>query len=100
MLNALFLSIAMMGTPPAERAYFQFDVEANTPYSLFIDGDPIEANTRYKTEPLTEVVCIEVEIRFVSGYEVVSHKFFVDLIPGKLAYKKIAISARPAYAWC
>lgn len=103
MLNALLLSIAMMGSPiepPGERAYFQFDVEASTPYSLFINGDKIEANTRYKTEPLTELVCIEVEIRYVSGCEVVSRKFFVDLKPGRCAHMKLTISARPCYVWC
>jgi hypothetical protein len=102
MLNFLLLAVAFGSPidPPAKPAYFRFDVEARTPYSLFINGDPIEANTNYKTEPLDEPVCVEVEIRYVSGCELVKRKFFVDLKPGQTCYMKITLSATPLYAWC
>lgn len=89
-----------MPTPVAAPAYFEITVEARTPYSLFINGKPIEANTCYKTEPLTELCCVEIEIRFVCGEEVVSKKSFMDLEPGYKKYLKILLSARPSCVCC
>jgi hypothetical protein len=89
-----------MPTPVAAPAYFEITVEARTPYSLFIDGKPIEANACYKTEPITEVHCVEIEIRYVCGEEVIKKKFFVDLEPGYKHRFLISLSARPSYVWC
>lgn len=89
-----------MPTPVAAPAFFEITVEARTHYSLYINGKPIDANTCYKTEPLTEVHCVEIEIRFVCGEEVVSKKTFMDLEPGYKRYIKISLSARPSYVWC
>jgi hypothetical protein len=102
MFSSLFLVCFAFGSPnpPAEPAYFQINVDAHTPYSLFLNGEPLEANTRYKTEPLTELACVEVEIRYVSGYEVVKRMFFIDLKPGRFCSYTITLSARPSYVWC
>ena len=100
MVNCIALALALVCYTPEQPAYFQFDVETRTPYSLFIDGDPIQANTKYKTEPLAEVIRVEVEVRYVDGGDVVSRKFFVDIKPGKTCRLKIIISAIPQYARC
>lgn len=92
--------ILPMPQPVPYRAYFEISVESRTHYSLFINGKPIEANTCYKTEPLTELVCVEIEIRFVAGHEVVSKKVFMDLEPGYKRHLTITILAKPSYVWC
>lgn len=95
MFNLVFLA-ALVASP----AYFEITVEARTHYSLYVNGKQIETDTCYKTEPLTETVCIEVEIRYVCGEEVISKKMFMDLEPGYKYHLKISISAKPAYVWC
>ncbi len=96
----LFASLILMCSEP-EPAYFEITVEGSTAYSLFINGTPIEANTKYKTEPLTEPICAEVEIRFVAGEELVKKTFFIDLKPGYKRHLTISISAKkPSYVWC
>jgi hypothetical protein len=101
MFNALFLAASFLGSPieDAKPAFFEINVDARTPYSLFLNGDPIEANTRYKTK-LTKLVCVEIEIRYVCGEEVVTRKFFMDLKPGCLKSITITISSRPSCVWC
>jgi hypothetical protein len=103
MFNLIVLAASLMGGPiePLEKpAYFEITVESRTPYTLYINGEQIEANTCYKTEPLSEAMCVEVEIRYVSGGEVVKKKMFMDLDPGYKRCLTLTISARPALAWC
>ena len=89
-----------MPQPVAMPAYFEITVESRTPYSLFLNGKRIEANTCYKTEPLTEPVCVEIEIRFVAGDGIVKKTFYMDLEPGYKRQLTISVSAKPSYAWC
>ena len=94
-----FITLCLIGIEPCS-AYFEITVESDTPYSLFINGKPIEANTCYKTEPLAELLCAEIEIRFVDGYEVVKKIIFIDLEPGHKRCLTIKLFAKPYYVWC
>lgn len=86
--------------PEPKAAQFEITVEAHTHYSLFLNGKPIEANTVYKTEPISSLVCVEVEIRFICGEEVVKKTFYMNLEPGYRRNITIKLSAKPTYAMC
>jgi len=97
MFNLILLAASLI---PAEPAQFEIAVESRTPYSLFINGEQIEANTCYKTQPLTEPVRLEIEIRYVCGEEVVKKTIFMDIKPGYKKSIKIVISSKASYAMC
>ena len=86
--------------PEPKAAQFEITVEANTHYSLFLNGKPIEANTIYKTEPISELVSVEVEIRYVCGEEVVKKTFPMTLEPGYRRYITIKLTSKPTYVMC
>lgn len=86
--------------PEPKSAQFEITVEANTPYSLFLNGKPIDANTLYKTEPISKLVCVEIEIRYVCGEEVAKKTFYMNIEPGYRRCITIKLSAKPTYAMC
>lgn len=97
MFNLVFLAASML---PAEPARFEIIVESQTPYSVFVNDKLIEANTCYKTQPLTDPICVEIEIRYVCGEEIVKKTIFMDLNPGHKRCITIVIYSKPTYAMC
>ncbi len=89
-----------MPTPVEEPAYFKIDVEARTNYVVYVADHKITAGQRYKTEPLTELICVEIKVRYVDEGEVVSKSFYMDLEPGASRHVVIKITATPLSVWC
>lgn len=100
---SLLLFASLLGSPvepEPKAAQFEITVEAHTHYTLLLNGEPIKANTLYKTEPLSKSVCVEIEIRYVCGEEVLKKTFSMTLEPGYRGGVTIKLSAKPIYAMC
>jgi hypothetical protein len=80
-MYALFLALAF-STPQAEPAYFSIEVETNTEVIVSLKGQRLETGTTYRTESLTEKVCVELTVRYTDGGEVKTKTFWMDLEPG------------------
>ncbi|MFY4731240.1 hypothetical protein [Nitrospira sp. BLG_2] len=103
MLNSLLFALSLLvGSPEVEAkpAYFEISVEAKTPYTVYLNGDQIDANRCYKTQFITENIKVEIEIRYVCGGEVIKSKATLELEPGYKKTMTIKLSARPLLAWC
>jgi hypothetical protein len=85
----------------SQPAYFKIEVETNTIVSMSINGQNIEHGKWHKTEPLMEPVCVEVEISYIRGGEVLKHTFYLDLNPGDECIFKIELyTIRPLVLVC
>lgn len=80
-MYAMLLALAFC-TPQAEPAYFSIEVETNTEVIVFLKGQRLESGTVYRTEPLTENICVEVTVRYIDSGEVKTKTFWMDLEPG------------------
>lgn len=80
-MYASFLALAFC-SPIAEPAYFSIEVETNTELTVSLNGQRLESGKVYRTEPLTESICVEVTVRYVCGGEVKTKTFWMDLEPG------------------
>lgn len=80
-MYAMFLALAL-SSPQAESAYFSIEVETNTDVVVSIKGQRLEPGKTYRTESLTEKVCVEVTVRYIDGGEVKTKTFWMDLEPG------------------
>ena len=96
----MFILLAVLLAPVEKPAQFEIRIESRTPYSLVLNGQQIKANHVYKTEPLSEPCCIEVELKYVSGDRLVTETIFIDLHPGYKVITTIELKCRPTLAWC
>lgn len=93
-MYALILTLAFC-SPPVERAYFLVQLETNTDVTFFLNGQRLEHGKTYCTEPLTEVVCVELEVRFVDGGQVKTKMFWLELDPGYKTVFTVQLYANP-----
>lgn len=106
MFNCLLFALSLLvGSPDEievkpEPAYFEISVEAKTPYTVYLNGDQIDANKVYKTQAINENIDVEIEIRYVCGGEVIKKAVTLTLEPGVKKTLTIKLSARPYIAMC
>ena len=94
-MNSLVLALAMLNQPTPEPAYFQIEVETNTEVVCSIKGQRIESGKVYRTEPLTEPLCVELTVRYLDGGQVKVKTFWLDLEPGYKVKFTLTLYANP-----
>lgn len=100
MIHHHILLWVVFSLPAPERATFEVEITTNTEVAIYLDGHRLEPGTKYRTQAFYGAKCLELEVRFINGLEIIKKTFFLDIEAGYHSKFRLSIIANPPTVVC